>query len=71
MVTSNLMQELILCWINMPTWHLLSNHYVHFVLLQEIELTEKAQKEDQEFEELVAFIQQRLTQTEVTFFWSY
>lgn len=52
----------------MPTWHLVSNHYVHFVLLQEIELTEKAQKEDQEFEELVAFIQQRLTQTEVTYF---
>lgn len=41
---------------------------MHFVLLQEIELTEKAQKEDQEFEELVAFIQQRLTQTEVTYF---
>lgn len=36
------------------------------VFLQEIEITEKARREEQEFDELVAFIQQRLSQTEVT-----
>lgn len=33
---------------------------------QEIEELEKSERDEKEFEELVSFIQQRLTQTEVT-----
>lgn len=51
--------------------HLVSfNLLAYSAFLQEMELTEKARTEDQEFDELVAFIQQRLSQTEVTYFWA-
>lgn len=40
-------------------------HKYTFFSSQEIEEIEKSEKEEKEFEELVSFIQQRLSQTEV------
>lgn len=39
--------------------------YSWYLFQQEIEVRERSRKEEQEFDELVSFIQQRLTQTEV------